>query len=124
MAQGYIPAADGQEGVERGAQAARDLPKAEKAGAILAAGAAAVDFGERELAAGDCLEFDHYTIAKVAPGQLWLRVHAEGKNKQVGPVPVPEAATRLLEVGWDVSCSLRRTLGTWRLAEVANVYPH
>ena len=71
----------------------------------------------------DFLEFDHRTIAKVEAGRLWLEGFERGTRRAYGPILVPAAATKLLCKGWDLSCALGRVDGTWRIVEVANVYP-
>lgn len=118
---GYIDEEEGEEGVGRGAEAARDLPKAERAARILfeAEAGNARDF--EDLEDEDYLDFDHFTIARVEPGTLWLR--QAGVRKLIGPVVVPATATRLLQEGWDLSCSLGRVSGKWHIVEMANVYP-
>jgi hypothetical protein len=71
------------------------------------------------------VEFDHYTIAKVEPGKLWLEVYDDDSGKPVvrGPMPASREATGRLRAGWDISCALGRFEGKWQLVEVANVYP-
>jgi len=69
------------------------------------------------------LDFDHYTIVKVEPGKLWLKVFKGGGHRTLGPIPTPKRATELLRRGWDISCALGRMRGQWRIVEVANVYP-
>lgn len=46
----------------------------------------------------------------------------EEQRQRLAP-PAPEEATKLLRDGWDVSCALARVHGTWRMIDVANVYP-
>ena len=121
-AQGHVAENEAQEGADLGAEAARDLPKAERAARILYDATPDLAFGSHNLF-DDFLEFDHLTIAKVETGKLWLEGFARGKMRSYGPIPVPAAATKLLRTGWDVSCALGRVDGTWRIVEVANVYP-
>ena len=120
---GYVTQEAGGEATETSAAAARDLPRAERVARILrdAADRSAID--PARLADDDYLEFDHFTIAKVEPGRLWLDVWEGGKRRARGPIPVPEPATRWLRPGWTISCSLSRVRKSWRLLEVANVYP-
>ncbi|HKZ57275.1 MAG: hypothetical protein A3I04_07195 [Nitrospinae bacterium RIFCSPLOWO2_02_FULL_39_110] len=119
----YITEENASMGEEEGAAAARDLPKAEKAGNILYESAEHVDFGPDELDNTDYHDFDHYTIEKVEPGKLWLEVYDEKGKSAVGPIAVPREATELLRKGWDISCAIARIRGKWRIFEVANVYP-
>lgn len=121
---GYISDEDAQMGEEEGAQAARNLPKAEKAADILYRTAESVVFNPDRLDDDDYYEFDHFTIEKIEPGRLWLQVfNAKGKIVALGPIAVPKEATELLQEGWDVSCAIARIRGKWRIVEFANVYP-
>ncbi|MBI2504848.1 MAG: hypothetical protein HYW07_16650 [Candidatus Latescibacteria bacterium] len=120
-AKGYIDKEESEEGAGRGAEAARDLPKAERAARILFEAEAGNALGLEELKGEDYLDFDHFTIARIELGTLWL--HQAGERKLIGPVVVPAEATRLLQEGWDLSCSLGRVRGKWHIVEMANVYP-
>src|SRR4030042_7038742 len=86
----YISEEDTAMGKEEGVSAARDLPKAEKAGNILYESAEHVDFDPDELDDADYHDFDHYTIEKVEPGKLWLEVYGEKGKSGVGPIAVPQ----------------------------------
>jgi hypothetical protein len=108
---------------ETSAAAARDLPRAERAAQILRDAADGLNIAVTQLAEEDYLEFNHFTIAKVEPGRLWLEVREKRKMCERGPIPAPEKATRWLRPGWTISCSLGRVRKSWRLLEVANVYP-
>ncbi len=121
-AQGHVAENEAQQGAALGAEAARDLPKAERAARILYDATTELALGSNDLS-DNFLEFDHFTIAKVEAGRLWLEGFDRGKTHSYGPIPVPAAATKLLRKGWDVSCALGRVDGTWRIVEVANVYP-
>ena len=118
---GYIGEEDARDGAERGAEAARLLPMADRAAQILAE-AGDMFFDPSDLPDKDYMEFDHYTITKMEPGKLWLEGFVSGEGV-VGPIAVPRKATDLLQVDWDISCALARLRGRWRLVEVANVYP-
>lgn len=120
---GYISEEDAAFGEEEGAAAARDLPKAEKAGNILYQAAENVAFDPDKLDNNDYHDFDHYTIERVEPGNLWFKVYDAKGSVTVGPVAVPKEATALLQEGWDISCAMARIRGKWKLVEVANVYP-
>jgi hypothetical protein len=120
---GHITHDEGAEGVERGAEAARELPRARRAADLLADGAAELAVDSQAVADHDYLEFDHYEIVKVEPGRLWFGL-VEGRRRcSIGPVPVPTTASDLLHPGWTVSCALGRIGGVWRILEAANVYP-
>jgi hypothetical protein len=120
---GRISGEDAAIGEAEGAAAARDLPKAEKAGDILYRAAENVVFDPDKLDDDDYHDFDHYTIEKVEPGKLWLEVYDEKGKSAVGPIAVPKEATALLQEGWDISCAIARIRGKWKIVEVANVYP-
>jgi hypothetical protein len=120
---GYVSQEAASDATETSAAATRDLPKAERAGRILRDAVDRLDIDVAQLAEKDYLEFDHFTIARVEPGWLWLEVREHRKMRERGPIPAPETATRWLRPGWTISCSLGRVRKSWRLLEVANVYP-
>lgn len=103
--------------VDRGGDAARDLPKADKLAGLLgdlAQRAPRIDDPDA-VADEDWVE-DYLQIERVEPGALWF---AGG----VGPLEVPKQASALAEVGWSVNVVLARVRGAWHLVEVGNVYP-
>ena len=120
---GYIPQEAAREGAREGAGAARDLPQAERATQLLFDAADKMAVDPNALNDEDYLDFDHYTIARIEPGKLWIEIFEGGGPQILGPVPVPEKATGLLRAGWDISCSLGRIRGQWRIIEMGNVYP-
>lgn len=120
---GYVSDEKAQEGADEGAEAARDLPKAERATKILQDTVDDLAVAPNDLSDEDYLEFDHFTIGRLEPGRLWIELYEGGKRHSYGPIPVPNSATNLLRKGWDISCSLGRVRGKWRIVEVANVYP-
>ena len=120
----YISEEDAAMCEEEGAAAARDLPKAEKAGNILYQATETVVFDADELDDNNYHDFDHYTIEKIEPGELWLEVYTEQGKSSVGPIAVPKESTALLQEGWDISCAIARIRGKWKIVEVANIYPH
>ena len=120
---GYISQEAAGEATETSAAAARDLPRAERASQILRDAADRLDIDAAALDDKDYLEFDHFTIARVEPGRVWLEVRENRRMRARGPIPVPEPATRWLRPAWIISCSLGRVRKSWHLLEVANVYP-
>ncbi len=120
---GYVSLEAAGEAMETSAAAARDLPRAERAARILRDVADRLDIDVARLAEEDYLEFDHFTIARVEPGRLWLEVREDRKVRVRGPIPAPVRATLWLRPGWTISCSLGRVRKSWCLLEVANVYP-
>ena len=119
---GYIAEQDAVQGAEKGSEAARALPAAERAAQILAE-AGDLFFDPSDLPDDDYMEFDHFTIGRIEPGKLWLKAYISGEGV-VGPIAVPRKATDILQENWEISCALARVHGKWRLVEVANVYPH
>ncbi|HEY7319233.1 MAG TPA: hypothetical protein VIE89_16835 [Candidatus Binatia bacterium] len=120
---GYTSRKVALEGFEEGAAAARNLPRAERAARLLYDAANRVTVDPNTLSDEDYQDFDHYTIVKIEPGELWMESFTGG-GELIGPVRVPEKATALLRAGWNISCSLGRTRGQWRLLEMGNVYPN
>jgi hypothetical protein len=122
-AKGYVTAEVGVDAAQTGAAAARDLPRAERAGDLLFAEAARLPVDPIELADEDYLEFEHHRIVKIEPGTVWLEVYRTGPKPELVPVKVSRAATSLLEENWTLSCALGRVRGAWRIVEMGNVYP-
>ena len=123
-AKGYISDEESEEGIEEGAEAAKSLPRAEKAAEILFESADRFLIDLDDLGEDDYLDFDHFTIARIEPGRLWVfSLGISGKPELLGPIVVPESATELLGERWEISCSLGRVGSEWRILEVANVYP-
>jgi len=120
---GYVTPEAAGEATQASAAAARDLPRAERAARVLRDAADRLGVDVAQLAEEDYLEFDHFTVARVEPGRLWLEVPEGRKMRERGPIPAPEPATRWLRPGWTISCSLGRVRNSWRLLDVANVYP-
>jgi hypothetical protein len=101
--------------VAQSKRATRDLPAAEQAGRIL----------ERSLSAappglGTSRIEDHFTITRVEPGRIWLSPFS-GSGAPKGPIAVPEKASQLLKVNWDILGAIEKTSHGWRLVEVVNV---
>ena len=114
-AHGHIGAGSEAIAVERAADAGRDLPNAERLASVLCDHAAAATVDVADVGDDDYVD-DYLAIERVEPGRLWF----EGG---LGPVAVPEAATKLAVPGWTVYVVLARHGGTWHLVEVGNVYP-
>jgi hypothetical protein len=103
--------------LDRGGDAARDLPKADKLATLL------MDLAQRspriddpDAVADDDWVEDYLQIERVEPGALWF-------GGGVGPLKVPKQASALAQVGWSANMVLARIRGEWRLVEVGNVYP-
>jgi hypothetical protein len=119
----YISAEIGEASASSSDDAARELVQAERAARLLQEAADQLRIDVLALSDENYVDFDHFTVARVEPGRLWLDVWEEGKARPRGPIPAPKAATKLLQKGWDVSCALARVRDTWHIIEVANVYP-
>jgi hypothetical protein len=115
--QGYVEAEEAEMATERGAEAARELPKADELAARLQACA---EEGVRRDDAAEQLE-DHFQITRVEPGRIWLAGLLDGRER--GPIQLPEDVSRRCQVGWTVSGVLGRVGTRWHLIEAWNVYP-
>ncbi len=112
---GYASADAAQVAAERGARAARDLPRAERLASLLyEQSRATADFDPAQLAEADLVE-DYLVIDRVERGKLYF---ADG----TGPVPISAQAAELAEPGWAVSITLARLGRIWKIVEVGNVY--
>jgi hypothetical protein len=112
---GYVDAYDVADVVERGGEAGRDLPRAERLSGILFNLAREAGVDVHAVEDEDYVE-DYLTIERVESGALFF----EGG---VGPLKVPKAASDLAQVGWSLYASLARTKQGWQLVEVGVVYP-
>jgi hypothetical protein len=113
---GYVKAEEAELAAERGAEAARELPKADELAAHLQA------FAE-ERGGPDLVEQleDHFQITRVEPGRIWLAGLLDGREH--GPIQLPEDLSRRCQVGWTVSGVIGRVGPRWHLIEAWNVYP-
>ena len=114
--QGYITDAQRKEAAERGTDAARDLPKADRLGQLLH-----LELEKTPRFDPDDVREEHWVedflaIERVEPGALWF----EGG---IGPVPVSREASDLAQVGWGVNIVLAQLRGKWRIVELGFVYP-
>lgn len=124
IANGHAAEGDGREIAEEVAATSRDVSRAARAARLLGDAADRLRVDPTNLADDDYLDFDYYTIVKIGPEKIWLAFWEPGEREQtLGPIPAPAEATKLLREGWDVSCALARVRGTWRMIDVANVYP-
>jgi hypothetical protein len=115
--QGYVSSDEREDAVEQGAQASRDLPRAERlANLLYEQSRSTPPFDADALGPKDLVE-DYLVIQRVEPGALYF-------SGGIGPLDVSEPASELAEVGWGVNVTLARLNKTWRVVEVGNVYPH
>ena len=111
----YVRADDAALAIEQGADAARDLPAAEKLSTLL-----------YDLTAGrhEPRDLDiegRFSITKIEPGRIWLQDEDDGEN--YGPILLTEKATKLCRVGWIVSGAVRKSGHRCVLVEAFQVYP-
>jgi hypothetical protein len=115
---GYAMAEEAEVAVERGAEAARSLPKAEELASLL------YDFAHSQRPRKILERIDdRFTIERVEPGRLWLSGWSSPGLGTVGPVAVSREITDLAEPGWAVTLWLGRTRRGWKILDVGNVYP-
>lgn len=113
---GYAAADEAKEAEERGGEAARDLPKAEKLASLLD------EFAEKQERGDEDSEIeDHFMLTRVEPGRIWLEGIEDGR--EIGPIDVPESISRLCKVDWTISGIVDRVGKKWRFVEAWNVYP-
>jgi len=115
--EGYIAAAEGREGAEQAAAAARELPQAQALARALS------EFVERQAAGDegeDEAEEDRYLITEVENGRIWLQPM---DGRKLGPLALPPSLARRCKVDWTISGVVGQVRGKWRLLEVWNVYP-
>jgi hypothetical protein len=114
--QGYVDDDALEIAAERGADAARDLPRAEKLAELLYGESLSVlPSGLDDLPEQDVIE-GTLEIERVQPGALFFEGGA-------GPVAVSKRVSTLAQVGWSVTVVLARLDAAWRIVEVGNVYP-
>jgi len=114
--QGYADAEDVEVATERGAQAARELPKAD----ALASRLQAFAEGRANRDAADQIE-DQFEITRVEPGRIWLAGLLDGRER--GPIQLPEELSRGCQIGWTISGVIGQVGRRWQLIEAWNVYP-
>jgi hypothetical protein len=114
--QGYADAEAAELAKERGAEAARELPKAEELATRLQV--FADEWADPD--AADQIE-DHFQITRIEPGKIWLTGLIDGR--ECGPIQLPEEISRRCQVGWTVSGVIGRVGGRWQFLETWNVYP-
>ena len=114
--QGYISDDERADAVERGDDAARELPRADRLGELLHDEMAKTPPFDPDDIPDEHWAEDSLAIERVEPGALWF----EGG---IGPVRVSKKASDLAEVGWSVNIVLAQLRGEWRIVELGFVYP-
>jgi len=120
--QGYVDDDQRDLALDRGSDAARDLPRAERLANLLYQQSRRTPaFDQDALAPGDLVE-DQFVIDRVELGALYFAGFLTSVDT-VGPVKVDQKASALAQVGWRVTLTLARLRGAWTIVEVGNVYP-
>lgn len=116
---GYANSDDAKDAAEQGAEAARNLPAADRLRDAL-----------NDFADGNGLDqkdediSDHFTITAVEAGAIWLDAMTENVGKGgIGPVALPAHIAKQCKIGWSISGIVGQRRGKWRLVEAWNVYP-
>jgi hypothetical protein len=112
---GYATAEQAEDTVERGSDAARDLPMAEKLAVLL------YEFTSNKYSPKDTDIEDRFEIERVEPGKIWLEGFDDGPL--LGPISLPVQVTKLCRVGWTIAGAVRETGKKWILVEAWKVYP-
>jgi hypothetical protein len=114
---GYTEGEEAEVAIRRSADAAKNLPRAEKAGRLLFE-QAREKFGAFGTSRTD--ESGYMDITRIEPGKLWVTPIG---GKELGPIEVSAKVTDLLEVGWEVNLGLVKSRGKWLIGEVGCIYP-
>jgi hypothetical protein len=118
QANGYLEGDCAAVAIKRSTNAAKNLPRAEKAGRLLWTQIRATYglFGSSKVS-----ESGYMDITKIMDGKLWVRPIG---GKEIGPIDVNPKVTELLEVGWEINLGLVKEGGKWEIAELGSIYPH
>jgi len=112
--EGWADREESSEAAELGRVATEELPRAKALSSLLYDVSQATPrarSGEVEEDVDDFLQ-----IVRIEPGRLWF-------SDDVGPIEVPEEASRLAKVGWWVNLAVERRAGTWYITETGFVHP-
>jgi len=116
--QGYISDESAENMVERGTEAATNLPAAEELAEMIYKYADSHPISKWT----DEIE-DYFTVKKVEPCKLHLSAFMDG-GEDIIVVSVPKKITDLCKVGWDISLFLGKTSKGWKIIESGGVYTH
>ncbi len=114
VAKGYVEDTEDEElvGTE-----ARDLPASQKLLDLLQG------YVDEHMPESYSREIEgHFWIQRVEPGRIWLE-HMLPGDPEIGPIPVPQQASRICKVGWDLGGVVAKTAQGWRLLEIWNLSP-
>ncbi len=113
---GYISNEWAENMIERGTEAATNLPVAEELAELLYEYANAHPISKWT----DEIE-DYFTIEKVEPGKLYLSDFMGAKDEII-TLLLPRNITNLCKVGWDISLFLGKTGRGWQIIESGGAY--
>ena len=114
--QGYISENERADAIERGGDAARELPRADQLGRLLHDEMRKTPRFDSDDVPDEHWVEDFLTIERVEPGELWF----EGG---IGPLGISKKASDLAEIGWGVNIVLAQWRGRWYIVELGFVYP-
>jgi hypothetical protein len=113
---GYVDREQAEKGSRIAAEAARELPAAERLARLL------YDFAQNHAPRYWTSELDDYfTIEEIQSGVLLLSGTA---NSNIVEVKVPKEITDHCKLGWQLNLLLGKTRNGWCILETGNVYPN
>src|SRR5262249_20973015 len=72
------------------------------------------------------IEFAKHDILKIEGDQIWLEIWFPmilPKERKVGPIDLPKGLAASLQVGWMITCELKKSKSGFRISEIGNIYP-
>lgn len=72
------------------------------------------------------IEFARHDVLKIEGDQIWLDIWSPlmlPDETKIGPILLPGALTDSLQVGWMVTCELKKFKSEWRITDIGNIYP-
>ena len=113
--QGFVGREEAAKATAIAAEAARELPAAERLARLL------YEYAQQHAPRYWTAELDDYfTVDKVEPGLLYLSAMTSADSVEVS---VPKEITDHCRVGWQVNLLLGKTRNGWSILETGNVYP-
>jgi len=119
---GYVDDVQRDLTLDRGTEAARHLPRAERLANLLYQQSRRTPTFDWDTLASDDLVEDQLVVTRVEGNDLYFTGLLAAVDS-IGPVKVDQKAAALAQVGWRVTLTLARLRGTWKIVEVGNVYP-
>jgi len=75
---------------------------------------------------GEVIEFARHDVLKIEGDQIWLEIWLPmilPKETKIGPITLPKTFAASLQVGWMITCELKKSKAGWRITEIGNIYP-